>query len=91
MLIRKEIEVHKELTELGEGIAAAVAKLLPALSDGAGIDDILVVLNAIRVDILPSLDGARSIATEVMDNHPATAATAGYIGQEILKAVLESK
>ena len=85
--MEKVVRISKETYELGEGISKFIAVCVKATKDGWQYgDDLPSIISSAVSDLLPSLDGVQSIASEFSNDQEAFYATVSLIGIEILKA-----
>ncbi len=78
--LNREIEVSKELVELGEGIANFLKTVKGALDDGFQPgDDVSEIIGSLLRDLIPALQGVEDIDDELKEN-PQAFANAIYVG-----------
>lgn len=87
--IVKQIEVSKELYELGEGITNFLVQLKEAGRDGFNAADISLILESAIMDIIPAMNGAERIMTEFEEDKAAFTNAAILIITGMLEALAE--
>lgn len=85
--VNREIEVTKELSELGEGIAEFVYQVRVAGADGFGADDLpKLAIDALKI-LVPAIQGTELIGEEKKESPEASDAALLMLGYDIYRAI----
>jgi hypothetical protein len=87
--VNVQVEVSKELFEVGKGLADFAKHLKAAVADGWQIgSDLPAVLTAVMADLVPALQGVDKIPAEFAEDKMAFANACTVAGGQIVAAVL---
>ena len=90
VLIKKEVELPKELFELTDAVGDLFLEMEKALADGfqAG-QDIPVLLTAAMSKAMVAADGVKKLPAEVKAKPAKVAVVAGLLGEKVIDAFVK--
>ena len=89
MKIKIEVEVAKELSELGDGVAKFLKVLKAEAMDGIDFTDIPSILSSAMADLVPALEGVEKIKDELTQDRSSFINAASVSGAKIINAVID--